>query len=227
MKLSQRSPLKRTNGFTLVEIMVAMVLTAFVTAAVYKSFASYQQIYTIQDQTVEMQQSVRAALEVMAKEIRSVGYDPSGAAGADFISATGSSLNFTMDLNGDGDLTDTGENVRYAVYTDDHGDKQLGRSVPAENNTWSTQSIGQNIENIEFLYILDDGTQKTAPAASELARIRCIQVTLLGRASIRDKNFIKNETFTTPAGVTWGPYSDGYRRRLITTAAKCRNMEFK
>ena len=80
------------KGFTLVELLVVLALSGIVTAAVYKSFTAQQQVYVAQDQVAGMQQDVRAALEIMIKELRMAGYDPRGTAGAGITAATNSMI---------------------------------------------------------------------------------------------------------------------------------------
>lgn len=64
------------RGFTLVEIIVVLFIMAVVSTAVYKLFAQQQRTYTTQDMVVEMQQNVRAAVDMMIRELRMAGYDP-------------------------------------------------------------------------------------------------------------------------------------------------------
>lgn len=62
------------RGITLIELLVALVISAILVAGVYRTFVSQQRTYTVQDQVVEMQQNVRATLNKMLREIRMVNY---------------------------------------------------------------------------------------------------------------------------------------------------------
>ncbi len=62
------------RGITLIELLIALVISAILVAGVYRTFVSQQRTYTVQDQVVEMQQNVRAALNKMFREIRMVNY---------------------------------------------------------------------------------------------------------------------------------------------------------
>src|SRR4030065_2463204 len=62
------------RGVTLIELLVALVISAILVAGVYRTFVSQQRAYTVQDQVVEMQQNVRIALNKMLREIRMVNY---------------------------------------------------------------------------------------------------------------------------------------------------------
>ena len=211
------------RGFTLIEILVAMALSAVVAAAIYKHFTAQQQVYRIQDQAVEMQQNLRGGTDLLLKELRMTGFDPNLSSSAGFVTATASSLRFTMDLNKDGDLSDADEDVSYFLYTSS-GITSLGRLVPGGTN----QPVAENIQGLEFCYTLNDGTQTSAPGATDLDRIRRVEITMLARAAQQDKGHIDRKTYNEqPCGTTWGPFNDGYRRRLTRTTVTCRNMEFK
>jgi type IV pilus assembly protein PilW len=62
-------------GFTLLELMIAMVIASIVAAAIMMSFDSQQKTQVNQQLVVEMQQDARAALYLMQQDIRMAGYD--------------------------------------------------------------------------------------------------------------------------------------------------------
>jgi Tfp pilus assembly protein PilW len=65
----------RTNrGLTLVELLLAMVFSAVLIAALYRTFIGQQKTYTVQEQVVEMRQNVRAAISNMIRELRMTGF---------------------------------------------------------------------------------------------------------------------------------------------------------
>jgi len=64
------------RGFTLVELLVALVIMSIVSAAIYGMFALYKKSYTTQNVSADVQQSVRAAVELMVQDIRQAGLDP-------------------------------------------------------------------------------------------------------------------------------------------------------
>jgi prepilin-type N-terminal cleavage/methylation domain-containing protein len=72
-----KSPLRKNNGITLIELLVALVITSILVAAVYRTFLSQQKTYTVQEQVVDMQQNVRAGINRMMREIRMAGFGAS------------------------------------------------------------------------------------------------------------------------------------------------------
>jgi len=65
---------KKKSGVTLIELLIALVLSGILTAALYRICISHQKICTVQDQVADMQQNVRIAIGQMTREIRMAGY---------------------------------------------------------------------------------------------------------------------------------------------------------
>jgi prepilin-type N-terminal cleavage/methylation domain-containing protein len=62
------------KGVTLIELMIALVISTTIVAAIYRIFLTQQSAYTVQDDVVDMQQSVRVAVNEMMREIRMAGF---------------------------------------------------------------------------------------------------------------------------------------------------------
>lgn len=58
------------RGFTLIEVMVALVLLGMVSAAIYQVLISDQRIYQSQTQRIDLQQNIRAAVTILPAEFR-------------------------------------------------------------------------------------------------------------------------------------------------------------
>ena len=63
------------RGMTLVELLVTLVMTSVVMAGVYKLVIGQAKAYHAQEQVVELQQSIRNAMDQMVSDIRMAGYD--------------------------------------------------------------------------------------------------------------------------------------------------------
>jgi prepilin-type N-terminal cleavage/methylation domain-containing protein len=68
------SVFRKKRGLTLVELIIALVLSSILIAALYRVFISQQRIFMVQDQVADIQQNVRIAIGQMTKEIRMAGY---------------------------------------------------------------------------------------------------------------------------------------------------------
>ena len=62
------------KGFTLIEMLIALAISAVLLASIYNVFISQRKIYSIREQVAEMQQNVRAGMVIMVREIRTAGY---------------------------------------------------------------------------------------------------------------------------------------------------------
>jgi prepilin-type N-terminal cleavage/methylation domain-containing protein len=63
------------KGITLIELLIALVIAAITLAGVYRVFISQTRTYAIQDQVVEVQQSVRGAMDIISRDLRMTGFD--------------------------------------------------------------------------------------------------------------------------------------------------------
>ncbi len=63
-----------TGGFTLLELLIALALTGFVTAAIFKLYVSQHKHYITQTDVADIQQGARAAIGEMSRQIRMAGY---------------------------------------------------------------------------------------------------------------------------------------------------------
>jgi prepilin-type N-terminal cleavage/methylation domain-containing protein len=68
------STLKISKGVTLIELLIALVMSSLLTAALYQVFIGQQKIYMVQEQVVDVQQNVRVAINRMMSEIRMAGF---------------------------------------------------------------------------------------------------------------------------------------------------------
>jgi prepilin-type N-terminal cleavage/methylation domain-containing protein len=69
-ELKMNEKFKREQGMTLVELLVALVISGLLLAAAYRTFISQQKTFVVQDQVVDMQQNMRAAINRMTTDIR-------------------------------------------------------------------------------------------------------------------------------------------------------------
>ncbi len=213
--------ISRKNGFTIVELMVALILTSIVTMGIYRIYISFSTSYDIQEQIAEMQQNQRIALSRMIKEIRMAGYNPSNSAGAGFVAAQtdNASIEFTKDDNGDGDTTDSNEDILYSLLDiDGDGVTELARKdVNGANNN---QSVADNIEALNFVYL-----DTTGALTADTAKIHAVEVTIIVKSSTPNYSYINKTTYYNMQGdeIITAP-NDNYRRRAIYTRIQCRNM---
>jgi type IV pilus assembly protein PilW len=120
------------RGFTLLELLVGCALSTVVLGAVHSFYHS--QIYALaaQNRALDLHETARGTLEVIARDLRMATYDPSGAAlpvspgpacpgvRQGVAAATPTSLRLLADLDGDGTTLGAGEDVTYTLDPDNN-----------------------------------------------------------------------------------------------------------
>lgn len=182
------------NGFTLVELLIAMVIALVVITSLASAFIYQRKTYDVQEQVTEMTQNARAAMDMMSREIKMAGYNPTGtltlgtSVGIIYDeSLDPAELHLLADLDGDGTTSGSNESI---IYTYDSTNKEINR-----NTGGGAQPFAENIDDFSFLFYDEDGG--TTTTSSE---IREVEVTIEAKTSKQDPNY------------THPDHSDGYRR---------------
>ncbi len=221
----------RSAGVTLIELMIAMAITAVISVALYSVFQSQVRGQVSQDVSLQMTQSLRAAMEIISADIRMAGCDPTQDADAEIMSADAGDLTLSMDIRGDnvgdppdGDTTDAGEVVRYAINTSGN----LGRSVSG-GNLEPLHSIDMECDVLDFVYFDTEGAVIATPVA-DTDDISAIQVSIVVRSADADNpGFLRSYTDTTSYVNLQGdeilaPPNDTFRRFQLSATIDCRNL---
>jgi len=64
----------KNRGVTLIELLIALVISSILIAALYRTFIGQQKTYIVQDQVVDMQQNARVAISKMMRDVRMAGF---------------------------------------------------------------------------------------------------------------------------------------------------------
>lgn len=73
------------SGFTIVELMISMTLGLIITAIVAGLLASSKASYATQDDSIELQETGRFAVEIIARAVRQAGFQPLDETGAPLV----------------------------------------------------------------------------------------------------------------------------------------------
>ena len=197
---------KEKRGFSLNELLVAMVIMSVVSSAIYGVFSISGQSYTTQSVTADVQQSVRSAMELMLQDIRVAGLDPTASGNFGIELAEAEKLRFTSDsidagLNDfNGTLDDTNaERITYVRQS-----TQLNQILYETTDSESSAPLISDVQDLKFTYFDADGNDLGSPVPpAQLSDIRTINVSI---------------TVEEPAG------RNAPVRRKLTNGVKCRNM---
>ena len=192
-------------GFTLVELLMALLISSFVGAAIFLAYRTQSRTQNAQEQLVELQENVRAAMVTITSEVRMAGFDPTGEAGAGIVKAQPGLLQFTLNRKyktaSGADDTKLDEDLTYCIaakydpnrvgvvtaYPPNAPPPALARESGAGGGP---QPVANNIEALEFMYRIGDRWYvDPAHAGQNLARIKAVTVSLLMRAPFPDQDF--------------------------------------
>jgi len=234
------------GGFTLIELMIAAVISGILLTGLYQLFISQQRFYTLHHDAAEMQQNARGCEQMMVREIRMAGYDLStvsircDVAAASFSDgekdaieeATAQSIAFTADVDCDGIM----ETVRYSLR-----DTTLVREMwrwNAQQGLWRAsggrRSLSEHIEALHFSYGIladDEGLNNNRDDDGDFSvdeEGELLLITQPGREE-RQHVGIVCLTLTAKAARPDRLYShpfhgDHYRRMTFSSTIRPRNM---
>jgi len=166
---------------------------------------------------------------LMEREIRMVGFDPTGGAGAGIEPVSKNSIRIRTDFTDDsgtggpdGDTGDIGEDIIYALSdVDTDGDTDLVRN---DVNGTGIEMLAENIDAVDFVYL-----DKNGGGTTNASEIRSVQISLVARSNRPDRGYHDTTVYRNQAGEeiyepSSSDQSDQYRRRMLSAEVMCRNL---
>lgn len=218
--------LQGSAGFSLVEVLVALGISAVVAWAILGLQINQSKTAAVQAEVVAMQQGLRGSMILLARELKKAGYNnPATPAGASVVAvnANGSLIYYTTDNNDDGALTGPNEHAAFCFDGNTLRFTEGNTNAVGNHPSHAHLDVMTDVQAVELRYLLANDTWTLAPA--NLADIRVLEITLLGRTRHADPNYTNANVYQTPSGTAWGPFNDGFRRQLLTTTVKLWNLE--
>lgn len=187
----------RSAGFTLVEVLMCIAILSVLFGTIYRTFDTFNRSYANENVKAGVQQKSRIGIDLMARDIRLAGLDPLGSASAGFnpTNTSTTSIQFTADLNYDGDLDDPFEDMIYALN---------GNLLQQTSDLGSgpvTATLLDNVTALTFSYLDQADNLLPEPVAAD--QIRTVIISL---------------TMQRPAG------REGTVSRTYSTRVRCRNL---
>lgn len=233
------SLLRTQQGFSLTEMMVALVVSSILTAGIYEVFHTQQNTHRAQSEVVKMQQNMRAGAFLLTRELRSVGFDPMDSGGFGFaanLPKIGGGQLFTVDIdytvdsdriafsldgNGNGAI-DNNNNERIAYRLNGTLLERYNSNAAAPADAW--EPVIDNVDALNFVYLDANGN---VLATNDPSQIRAIQIALLIRTDKVDRRYTNETTnYLNKQGQDICPacQKDNFRRRLVTSTVHVRNL---
>lgn len=179
----------RNSGFTLVELLVSIAIFGVVLAAIGGLLNINSKLYFSKENTMIMTQDLRAAMNLMVREIRMAGCDPTGAGGIGFLNDTddryntdGNSIHFTIDTTDtagtgspDGLVDGPNEDINYYLYTT-NGIQKIGRRT---GGAGSPSPVAEYITALSFAYYDSSGAVLSPPlSTADLDNIYAVDISI-------------------------------------------------
>jgi len=163
------------RGLTLTELMISLAIFGVIMGVLFGFLVGARNSYSDTREKAQYQQSMRAVMSLITREVRSAGCDP-GEAGFDkFALADAGGLQVRMDLNADNDFLDIGpdENVSYNF---------AGGNLTRDNGN-GPQVILRGIQAFTFTYFDEVGNQLAAVPLSAANRdlVRFVGINIQGQ----------------------------------------------
>jgi len=175
--------LNERGTVTVAELLAAIVMTAAAMGAMYSMMIAQNQVFSAQDRAVEMEQTARTIMTMISRELRMAGYNPVRGISFNGITYDPVQLHIQADLNGNGVLTDTNEDITYSF---DAANLRLLRTAP------NGLIVFQNIQTFTFSYLDTNGNPTTTTAD-----IRQVMVSIKARAANPDPTYPENNGYRT------------------------------
>jgi len=154
--------IKEDRGVTLVELMIALMMSSILIAALYRTFIGQQKTYTVQEQVADMQQNVRVSIHRMMSEIRMAGFGNVNNA----LGLSGGVNGFTQVITPNNNtLTIVGG---FKQIKRDNGDPILINSVgkdPTGKNTLTLNYATDNFDGAKHHFISIGGLESNTVAS--------------------------------------------------------------
>jgi prepilin-type N-terminal cleavage/methylation domain-containing protein len=150
----------RDQGFSLLELLIAMTVTLAVMAAATTLLATSLRTRTRENARSNALASAQRALNIMTREIGNSGYGLTDN-GVVALDSDEDSIRVRSNLNGDTDIGDTDEDVRFTFQTD---------AIVRYENGGTAGVLASNITALDIDYF-DVAGNPTTPAAAERVTI--------------------------------------------------------
>ncbi len=213
-RLRKHSLLHSKTGLTLVELTLALAISSIVLGAIYSVFTIANKHFTTQNVAANVQQNLRTAIGLMARDIRLAGLDPIGSDNFGIEYAAQSKIRLTSDSidSGSGDYNGIVDETNLEEITYEFQGNQVMQTLYETGASPDAAALISNITNLNFAYfdaenndLIDAGLSPPRVPDDELTDIRTVEILI---------------THQEPAG------RDETVSRTLRRRVECRNLAF-
>ena len=160
--------MKNIAGFTLIEVLIAMTISLVIMGGAYTVFNSQQQQTVVQTNVSDTQQTLRAVMDYVSRDLRMAGYDPEISSSFGISDIKFRAINDSLSVNGN-------SFIRFSADKDSDGvigneetmDYSLVNSATITPGVWdlylrnpnvaapSRDVLGSNIVALGLAYAID------------------------------------------------------------------------
>lgn len=166
MKIANFGPVKQIRGFSLVELMVAMVIGLIMLLALSYFFLGSQKSGRVHDDSSRMQENARNALDIMGRAIRQAGYTAdfkgvqlvafapmAGVNGSSLTTPDSITVRYEGQVGGETDCAGVAQSAGALVVSTYSVNGSL--QLTCTNGGGASVVIADNVENMQITYGVD------------------------------------------------------------------------
>ncbi len=214
MKRLRRLFPKRKRGFTTMEVLVAGTI-GLIALGAFASFNRFQ-TFALRNQAAQLavQSDARAVIDLMAREVRRAGLDPTcGKAFEGIAIAEPQGIQVQADLNGDGAIGAPGESIYY------RRNLETGAVERVAGGVTDVVLPGDEVQGGSVRYFDGAGNELTNAtggglSAAQRASVRRVRISLVLAADLVDPNSTAQARASVSTDVE-------LRNRFFLTGAAC------
>jgi prepilin-type N-terminal cleavage/methylation domain-containing protein len=144
------------DGFTLVELMVAMSIFLLILVGIFQVFDPSRNAYQVSERKLDVQQNARVAMDRMARQIRMAGYFPENV-DTNNTNDLANSIQIATEsaISVAGDLDNTGASGVYTFCLDSSGLRRVGPGAIGVAGSYTCangQLMAESVTALNFAY---------------------------------------------------------------------------
>ena len=195
------------KGFTAVEMLVSLAILSITLGSIYSLYMSFIRTCTKEGVKINVQQGVRSSLDMMIRDIRLAGLDPTGTDDFGIIAVTPRRILFTADRDMDGELGDADatygiddSDMEFMAYEYDGNSSVRMSLYKADGSLEISDIMVENVTDLSFAYFNSE-----ANTTSVVDDIRTVEIRM---------------TIQKPSG------RDDQVSRTLIKRVECRNLAY-